>query len=112
MIQPVPGRTGHAWGVDRKTSSESWGLGLFGVDSVPGSHRALQHAHTHTHTYTHTHSHDRKCREGRKRNLAEWLIIHSPIPERPQGVFVCGEQGQYVLKPGCHSSPDRSGVGS
>ena len=63
-------------------------------------------------THTHTNTHNRRCWEGRKHNLAERLIIHSPIPERPQGVFVCGEQGQYVLKPSCHSSPDRSGVGS
>lgn len=37
------------------------------------------------------------------------IIPHS---ESPQGAFICLKQGQHILKPSCHSSSDRSGVGS
>ena len=86
MFSLFPGRTKHAWGQDRKTSSESWGLRLFGVDSVPGSRRALQCMHVCAHTHTHKHTQPKMLgrQEAQSSRAADYSFPYPLSPRDPR----------------------------
>lgn len=100
IVWPVHGGAGYARDLERKAPLRVLETMLSGVVTVPSSCRDLGHGRQKTVGRA---SSDIEEESGRL------FISHS---ESPQGVFVCLQQGQRILKPRCHSSPDRSGVSS